>query len=104
MPRATWRLPVIGASSRNTVAPFADRSHLDLAGSRDGGLEKRGGGVERGEAGDASLDRGAADLKPVFEDGTPVAGVRVDVGHRLDHQLHLPTPTHIPAFRPLFAH
>src|SRR5438270_13363294 len=103
MPRATWRLPVIGASSRNTVAPLVDGSHLDLVGCGDRGLEERGRRVERGETWNAARDGGTADLETIFEDWAAVARVVVDVGHSVDDQLHLTAHHHVDDVRTLAA-
>src|SRR5690242_4651815 len=95
IPRATSRRPVIGASSRNTVAPLADRPDLHLLARVDRRFEQRRGGVERGEAGDAALDGGAPDLEPVLDHRVAVARVLVDVRHRVDHELDLAPDDHV---------
>src|SRR2546421_2251872 len=93
VPRATWRLPVTGASSAYRVgprrAPFVDGSHLELIGLCNRGLEQRRGGVQRSEARDAPLDGGATDLESILEHRVPVSRVLVDVGHRVDDELNL---------------
>src|SRR4029077_19115497 len=94
IPRATSRRPVMGTSSRNTVAPLTDRPDLHLLARVDRRFEQRRGGVERGEAGDAALDGGAPDLEPVLDHRVAVAGVLVDVRHRVDDELDLATDDH----------
>src|ERR1700694_1720850 len=90
MSRATCRLPVMAASSRNTFPPFADRAHLDVARGGHSGLEERGGGVERGQARDAALDRRAPDLETILENrAAGLARFRVDVRHRVDDEVDL---------------
>src|SRR5205814_9246405 len=73
VPRATWRLPVTGASNAYRVgprrAPFVDGSYLELIWRGNRGLEQRRGGVQRREARDAALDGGATDLKSILEHG-----------------------------------
>src|SRR6202521_3648519 len=90
MPRATSRLAVISALSRNTLSPLHDRSHLHLLGCRGRGFEQRGRGVKRGQAGNAALDCGASDLEAVLENRpTGHPAVCVDVRHGVDDQVDL---------------
>src|SRR5450759_125931 len=90
MSRATERLPVMRASSRYTFPPLLDGAHFHLARRRDSGLEQRGRRVERRQARDATLDRGAPDLEAVLEDrATHLSGLGVDVRHRVDDEVDL---------------
>src|SRR5579864_7248654 len=111
MSRATWRRPMSRESTMCILGPFTptrrlradlpserggmrppfiDRPHLELVVRDDRGLEQGRGGVERGQAWDAAFDGGAADLEAVLEDRRAgLAGIGVDVGHRVDHQVDL---------------
>src|SRR5689334_3246171 len=77
IPRATWRRPVIGASTSNNGAPpLVDR---------------------------AALHRRAPDLEAVLDDRVTVAGVFVDVRHRVEDELHLAADDDVDDGRALLA-
>src|SRR5487761_1439849 len=98
IPRATSRTAVIGELSRNTLPPLDYRPDFHLGrpsiraalwrtGLR---LDQGGSRVERGEARDSPLDCGAPDLESILEHRAAGLGrVRVDVRHRVDHEIHL---------------
>src|SRR5881397_3030739 len=104
IPRATWRRPVTGASTRNNGAsPLVDGPDLHLLARVDRGLEQRARGVEGRQAWDAPLDCGTPDLEAVLDHGVAIAGVLVDVRHRVDHELHLASDDGVDHSRSLLA-
>src|SRR5260221_551868 len=104
MSRATRRLPVMRASSRNTRPPFVDRAHLHLARGGDRRLEQSRGRVERGQAGNAALNGCAPDFEAVLETRSArLPRLGVDVRHRVDDEVDLALRDDVEHGWPLFA-
>src|ERR1700687_4913219 len=84
-------LPASGEdSSRNTGPPLVDGLDLHFARSCHGGLEQCSCRIERGQAWDAPLDRGAPDLEAILEDRAACFfWLAVDIRHGVDDEVDL---------------
>src|SRR6266851_3475816 len=104
MPRATSRRAIRRESSRNTGPPLLDGADLHLVRHRRRRFEQRRRCVERGETRDAPLDSCAPDLKTILEHrAAGIAGIGVDVRHRVDDEVDLAVRDRIEHRRTLLA-